>query len=139
MNGPFARHIFVNELGAKDTSLQNCNPMPDFGGHHPDPNLVYAAQLVSRMYSKEETFDFGCAWDGDGDRNMILGREFFVTPSDSVAIIAANAMSIPYYKTNGLAALARSMPTSSALDKYSISLLSSFHFYLKVVGLELTV
>jgi phosphoglucomutase len=72
--------------------------------------------LVSRLYSDEENIFFGCAWDGDGDRNMILGNKFFVTPSDSVAIISANATSIPFYK-EGLKAVSRSMPTSGALDR----------------------
>eukprot|EP01127_Copromyxa_protea_P012977 TRINITY_DN3432_c0_g1_i1.p1 TRINITY_DN3432_c0_g1~~TRINITY_DN3432_c0_g1_i1.p1 ORF type:complete len:560 (-),score=136.05 TRINITY_DN3432_c0_g1_i1:49-1728(-) len=114
--GPFAKKVLVDELGAPIESLQGATPLPDFGGGHPDPNLVYAKKLVDRLYSKEENIFFGCAWDGDGDRNMVLGHNFFVTPSDSVAIISANASSIPFYK-DGLKAVSRSMPTSGALDR----------------------
>ncbi|XP_068331954.1 phosphoglucomutase, cytoplasmic-like [Pyrus communis] len=119
--GAYANRIFVEELGAKESSLLNCVPKEDFGGGHPDPNLTYAKELVARMgLSKSNTADeppeFGAAADGDADRNMILGKRFFVTPSDSVAIIAANAVeAIPYFKT-GLKGVARSMPTSAALD-----------------------
>jgi len=94
--------------------LLNHVPLPDFGGLHPDPNLTYAHSLVEKMYSGE--YDFGAAFDGDGDRNMILGKKFFVNPSDSLAIIAANAHVIPYF-SNGLKAVARSMPTSGAIDR----------------------
>jgi len=121
VTGPFSRRIFVGELGASENCLQNSIPLPDFGGSHPDPNLVNAAQLVKRMNSKEEKIDFGVAWDGDGDRNMILGHNFFVTPSDSVAIIAAHATSIPFYK-EGLKAVSRSMPTNCALDRVAAKL-----------------
>ncbi|KAB2620049.1 phosphoglucomutase [Pyrus ussuriensis x Pyrus communis] len=119
--GAYANRIFVEELGAKESSLLNCVPKEDFGGGHPDPNLTYAKELVARMgLSKSNTADeppeFGAAADGDADRNMVLGKRFFVTPSDSVAIIAANAVeAIPYFKT-GLKGVARSMPTSAALD-----------------------
>ncbi|CAN6727852.1 unnamed protein product [Malus baccata var. baccata] len=119
--GAYAKRIFVEELGAKESSLLNCVPKEDFGGGHPDPNLTYAKELVARMgLSKSNTADeppeFGAAADGDADRNMVLGKRFFVTPSDSVAIIAANAVeAIPYFKT-GLKGVARSMPTSAALD-----------------------
>jgi len=119
VNGPFAKRIFVQELGANPESLQGADPLPDFGGGHPDPNLVYAHNLVEAMYSKDKYINFGCAWDGDGDRNMIMGKDFFVTPSDSVAIIAAHAASsIPFYQ-DGLKAVSRSMPTSGALDRVS--------------------
>ncbi|KAK9935460.1 hypothetical protein M0R45_022563 [Rubus argutus] len=121
VGGAYAKRIFVEELGAKESSLLNCVPKEDFGGGHPDPNLTYAKELVARMgLSKSNTQDeppeFGAAADGDADRNMILGKRFFVTPSDSVAIIAANAVeAIPYFST-GLKGVARSMPTSAALD-----------------------
>lgn len=119
--GAYAKRIFVEELGAQESSLLNCTPKEDFGGGHPDPNLTYAKELVARMglgksSSQGEPPEFGAAADGDADRNMILGKRFFVTPSDSVAIIAANAVeSIPYFSA-GLKGVARSMPTSAALD-----------------------
>ena len=114
VTGIYAREIFVNRLGAPEDSLRNCEPLPDFGGGHPDPNLKYAAELVKEMFS-DTAPDFGAASDGDGDRNMILGKGFFVTPSDSLAIIAANATCAPGY-TRGLSGVARSMPTSCAVD-----------------------
>ncbi len=114
VTGPYAEEIFVNRLGAAADSLLNCTPKPDFGGGHPDPNLKYAAELVALMFA-DKAPAFGAASDGDGDRNMILGDNFFVNPSDSVAVIAANAHLIKGYK-NGLKGLARSMPTSCALD-----------------------
>ena len=115
----------VQELGADPNSLQNCDPKPDFGGIHPDPNLTYAHDLVQRMGLGEQPPstipDFGAACDGDADRNMILGSKFFVTPSDSVAIIAAHAQeAIPYFKS-GLSGVARSMPTSAALDRSALA------------------
>ncbi|XP_022939086.1 phosphoglucomutase, cytoplasmic isoform X1 [Cucurbita moschata] len=119
--GAYAKRIFVEELGAKESSLLNCVPKEDFGGGHPDPNLTYAKELVARMglgksSSGQEPPEFGAAADGDADRNMVLGKRFFVTPSDSVAIIAANAVeAIPYF-SGGLKGVARSMPTSAALD-----------------------
>ncbi|KAJ4710023.1 Phosphoglucomutase [Melia azedarach] len=119
--GAYAKRIFVEELGAQESSLLNCTPKEDFGGGHPDPNLTYAKELVARMglgksSSGDEPPEFGAAADGDADRNMVLGKRFFVTPSDSVAIIAANAVeSIPYFSA-GLKGVARSMPTSAALD-----------------------
>nr|WHU50360.1 phosphoglucomutase 2 [Coleus scutellarioides] len=121
VGGAYAKRIFVEELGAKESSLLNCVPKEDFGGGHPDPNLTYAKELVARMglsksNSNQEPPEFGAASDGDADRNMILGKRFFVTPSDSVAIIAANAVqAIPYF-SGGLKGVARSMPTSAALD-----------------------
>lgn len=115
VTGAYTQRIFRDELGMKAESLLNFVPKDDFGGEHPDPNLTYAKSLVVLMNSGE--YDFGAAWDGDGDRNMILGRRFFVNPSDSVAIIAANAQdAIPYF-AEGLGAVARSMPTSGALDR----------------------
>ncbi|XP_061975983.1 phosphoglucomutase, cytoplasmic-like [Populus nigra] len=119
--GAYAKRIFVEELGAQESSLMNCVPREDFGGGHPDPNLTYAKELVARMglgksNSEVEPPEFGAAADGDADRNMILGKRFFVTPSDSVSIIAANAVeAIPYFSA-GLKGVARSMPTSSGLD-----------------------
>jgi phosphoglucomutase len=119
--GAYAKRMFVDELGASESSLLNCVPKEDFGGGHPDPNLTYAKELVERMglgksSSNVEPPEFGAAADGDADRNMVLGKRFFVTPSDSVAIIAANAVqSIPYF-ASGLKGVARSMPTSAALD-----------------------
>ncbi|KAA8539855.1 hypothetical protein F0562_026547 [Nyssa sinensis] len=115
VTGAYAIPIFVDKLGASLDSISNGVPLEDFGHGHPDPNLTYAKDLVDIMYG-ENGPDFGAASDGDGDRNMILGRGFFVTPSDSVAIIAANAQeAIPYFKS-GPKGLARSMPTSGALD-----------------------
>ncbi|GKU89491.1 hypothetical protein SLEP1_g3624 [Rubroshorea leprosula] len=115
VTGAYAKPIFVDKLGAKPDSISNGLPLEDFGHGHPDPNLTYAKDLVNIMYS-ENGPDFGAASDGDGDRNMILGKRFFVTPSDSVAVIAANSQeAIPYFKS-GPKGLARSMPTSGALD-----------------------
>lgn len=116
--GPFAKEIFINELEMNNDVLLNCDPLPDFGGLHPDPNLVHAKQLCDAMGLGKGAAkaDFGAAADGDADRNMILGKNFFVTPSDSLAVIAANAQEcIPYFK-NGVKGVARSMPTSGALD-----------------------
>ncbi|XP_039000187.1 phosphoglucomutase, chloroplastic-like [Hibiscus syriacus] len=116
VTGAYAKPIFVDKLGACLDSISNGVPLEDFGHGHPDPNLTYAKDLVNTMYS-ENGPDFGAASDGDGDRNMILGKKFFVTPSDSVAIIAANAQeAIPYFQ-GGPKGLARSMPTSGALDR----------------------
>ncbi|XP_020234555.1 phosphoglucomutase, chloroplastic [Cajanus cajan] len=116
VTGAYAKPIFVDKLGASLDSISNGIPLEDFGHGHPDPNLTYAKDLVNILYA-ENGPDFGAASDGDGDRNMILGRSFFVTPSDSVAVIAANAReAIPYFK-NGVKGLARSMPTSGALDR----------------------
>ncbi|MBI3480144.1 MAG: alpha-D-glucose phosphate-specific phosphoglucomutase [Nitrosomonadales bacterium] len=115
VTGPYARDILVNRLGAPADSVMNAVPLPDFGNGHPDPNLTYAHELVDILYGKSAP-DFGAASDGDGDRNMILGKHFFVTPSDSLAIIAANAHLVPGYK-QGLAGIARSMPTSAAADR----------------------
>ena len=113
VTGPYAIKIFEEILGAKKGSVKNFVPMPDFGGLHPDPNLVYAKELVDLMYS-DNAPDFGAANDGDGDRNMILGRKFFVTPSDSLAIITDNYKYIPAYK-NGIFGVAKSAATSTAV------------------------
>ncbi|MGA7595789.1 MAG: alpha-D-glucose phosphate-specific phosphoglucomutase, partial [Gallionella sp.] len=115
VTGPYAQEILVNRLGAPPDSVMNAVPLPDFGGGHPDPNLTYAHELVEIMY-RADAPDFGAASDGDGDRNMILGRRFFVTPSDSLAVLAANAHRVPGYR-QGLAGIARSMPTSAAADR----------------------
>jgi len=120
VNGPYAVEILQRRLGAPAASLMNSVPLEDFGGGHPDPNLTYAHALVEIMYA-EDAPDFGAASDGDGDRNMILGRKFFVTPSDSLALLAANATLIPAYK-QGLAGVARSMPTSAAVDRVAAAL-----------------
>ena len=114
VTGPYARAILIDELGLPEDSIQNCVPSPDFGGGHPDPNLTYAHSLVEVV--EERNIAFGAASDGDGDRNMIYGKGAFVTPSDSVAIIADWAESIPYFKEGGIKGLARSMPTSAAID-----------------------
>jgi phosphoglucomutase len=115
VTGPYAVEIFENRLGVTPDSLMNAEPSEDFGGGHPDPNLVYAKDLVDILFSANAP-DFGAASDGDGDRNMILGRKCFVTPSDSLAILAANAHLTPGYR-QGLAGIARSMPTSQAADR----------------------
>ncbi|WP_369408198.1 alpha-D-glucose phosphate-specific phosphoglucomutase [Leptolyngbya ohadii] len=115
VTGSYAHAIFEQRLGAPSGTVQNGIPQEDFGGGHPDPNLVYAKELVDRLLGQNAP-DFGAASDGDGDRNMILGRRFFVTPSDSLAVLAANAHLIPGYRT-GLAGVARSMPTSTAVDR----------------------
>ncbi|KAG6811642.1 hypothetical protein H0H92_006457 [Tricholoma furcatifolium] len=115
VTGPYAKAILVGALGLPESSVQNCVPLPDFGGGHPDPNLTYAHSLVEAV--EKNGIEFGAASDGDGDRNMIYGKGAFVTPSDSVAIIANWAHVIPYFqKTGGVKGLARSMPTSKAID-----------------------
>ncbi|EGG22945.1 phosphoglucomutase A [Cavenderia fasciculata] len=115
VTGVYAQRIFEKELGVAKDCLINCVPSEDFNGGHPDPNLTYAPELVKKMNAG--LFDVGCASDGDGDRNMVLGKRFFVNPSDSVAVIAANWDAIPYFRAaGGLKGLARSMPTSAALD-----------------------
>mmetsp|Transcript_127237 Transcript_127237/g.368380 ORF Transcript_127237/g.368380 Transcript_127237/m.368380 type:complete len:694 (-) Transcript_127237:113-2194(-) len=130
VQGPYAKRVLVDELGAPESSLMNAVPKEDFGGKdspshgHADPNLTYAVELVKKMGTNKVgekvgdgagVPDFGAAADGDADRNMILGKQWFVSPSDSLAIIAANASCIPYFKS-GLKGCARSMPTSGALD-----------------------
>ncbi|KAB2577183.1 putative phosphoglucomutase protein [Lasiodiplodia theobromae] len=113
VTGPYGVDIFEKELGLAG-STQNCIPKPDFGGHHPDPNLVYAKSLVDVVDAKG--IHFGAASDGDGDRNMIYGANAFVSPGDSLAIIAHHSDLIPYFKKQGIYGLARSMPTSGAVD-----------------------
>jgi phosphoglucomutase len=114
ITGPYAQRILEQQLGAPAGTVINGEPKEDFGGHHPDPNLVHAAKLVA-MTQGPEGVDFAAASDGDGDRNMILGHEFFVTPSDSLAVLAANATLIPAHAA-GIPGVARSMPTSQAVD-----------------------
>ncbi|HIK15518.1 MAG TPA: alpha-D-glucose phosphate-specific phosphoglucomutase [Leptolyngbyaceae cyanobacterium M33_DOE_097] len=120
VTGPYAHALFEEVLGAPAGTVLNGVPLEDFGGGHPDPNLVYAHDLVEIMFGADAP-DFGAASDGDGDRNMILGRNFFVTPSDSLAVLAANAKLVPGYK-DGLAGIARSMPTSQAPDRVAARL-----------------
>ena len=115
VTGPYAKAILEETLGAAPGTVVNGEPLPDFGGHHPDPNLVHAKELADLLMS-DHAPDIGAASDGDGDRNMIIGRGRFVTPSDSLAIIAANAHLAPGYKA-GITGIARSMPTSSAADR----------------------
>jgi phosphoglucomutase len=121
VTGPYARYILEERLGAPAGTVINGTPLEDFGGHHPDPNLVHAAELVEHLNSADGP-DFGAACDGDGDRNLILGRNFFVTPGDSLAVIAEHArQAIPGYR-DGLAGVARSMPTSAAVDRVAANL-----------------
>jgi len=120
VTGPYAKVILQDMLGASEDSVMNATPLEDFGGGHPDPNLTYAKDLVAMMYGNNAP-DFGAASDGDGDRNMILGNHFFVTPSDSLALLAANAETVPAYQ-GGIAGIARSMPTSGAADRVAQSL-----------------
>ncbi|SPQ18952.1 f3296ddf-bb3d-423b-b2fe-62fc1201d5b8 [Thermothielavioides terrestris] len=114
VTGPYGKAIFGTELGLGPESTQNCDPSPDFNGGHPDPNLTYAHDLVEVVEKKQ--IPFGAASDGDGDRNMIYGAGAFVSPGDSLAIIAHHAKLIPYFRKNGVHGLARSMPTSGAVD-----------------------
>lgn len=120
VTGPYAERLFVELLGAAAGSVLNASPLEDFGGGHPDPNLIYAKPLVDLMMG-EAAPDFGAASDGDGDRNMILGRGVFISPGDSLAMLAANLSLLPGYKS-GLAGVARSMPTCRAVDKVAESL-----------------
>jgi phosphoglucomutase len=120
VTGDYARAIFEQRLGAPAGTVMNGIPLEDFGNGHPDPNLVYAHELVEHLFG-DNAPDFGAASDGDGDRNMILGRHFFVTPSDSLAVLAANATLVPGYR-NGLKGIARSMPTSAAADRVAAKL-----------------
>jgi phosphoglucomutase len=115
VTGPYATEILENRLGAPVGTVMNGVPLEDFGGGHPDPNLAHAQELVA-LCQGPEGLDFGAASDGDGDRNMILGRDFFVTPSDSLAVLAANAHRVPGY-ADGIVGVARSMPTSQAADR----------------------
>lgn len=121
ITGPYARRLLEERLGASQGTVINGEPLPDFGGLHPDPNLVHAADLVAQL-AKETGPDFGAACDGDGDRNLILGRKFFVSPGDSLAVIAEHAQNaIPAFR-GGLAGVARSMPTSTAADRVAKAL-----------------
>jgi phosphoglucomutase len=120
ITGPYAKEILENRLGATAGSVLRGKPLADFGGAHPDPNLAHAKELVAVMQGNQAP-DFGAASDGDGDRNMILGAHFYVTPSDSLAILAANATLVPAY-AQGLAGVARSMPTSQAVDRVAETL-----------------
>ena len=120
VTGPYAREILVNRLGAPHISLMNAEPKEDFGGEHPDPNLVHAKDLVD-LLNGDEMIAFGAASDGDGDRNMVLGTGFYINPCDSLAVLTANAHLVPGY-SEGLAGVARSLPTSRAVDRVAASL-----------------
>ena len=121
VTGPYARAILEERLGAPVGTVVNGTPLPDFGGGHPDPNPVYAADLVAALADPALGLSFGAASDGDGDRNMIVGRGFIVSPSDSIAVLAANHKLIPAY-AEGLSGVARSMPTSCAVDRVAAEL-----------------
>jgi phosphoglucomutase len=125
VTGPYAHRILEDMLGAPKGTVINGIPSPDFGGGHPDPNLVYAKDLYDLLMSADAP-DFGAASDGDGDRNLIIGRKRFVTPSDSLALLAANAPLAPGY-ANGIAGIARSMPTSAAADRVAEKLGIEMH------------
>ncbi|HEY0918106.1 alpha-D-glucose phosphate-specific phosphoglucomutase [Devosia sp.] len=125
VTGPYATRILEEMLGAPAGTVVNGTPLPDFGGGHPDPNLVYARDLLELMMGPDAP-DFGAASDGDGDRNLIIGRGRFVTPSDSLAILAANAPLAPGY-AGGIAGIARSMPTSAAADRVAEALGIELH------------
>nr|CAH7741078.1 unnamed protein product [Callosobruchus chinensis] len=120
VTGVYVRKIFVEELGAHpDNNVTRIVPLDNFGEIHPDPNLTYAKDLVDKV-KDNPTYDFGAAFDGDGDRNMIIGKNaFFVTPSDSLAVLANNLECIPYFKNHGVHGFARSMPTAAAVDRVS--------------------
>jgi phosphoglucomutase len=120
VTGPYAKEILEGQLGAPAHTARNFVPLPDFGGHHPDPNLVHAKHLYDELMG-ENAPDLGAASDGDGDRNLIIGKGIFVTPSDSLAILAANAHLAPGYR-QGLRGIARSMPTSAAADRVAARL-----------------
>jgi phosphoglucomutase len=120
VTGPYAKAIFEGALGAPAGTVRNGTPLPDFGGHHPDPNLVHAKALYDEMMASGAP-DLGAASDGDGDRNLIIGRGMFVSPSDSLAVLAANAHLAPAY-AKGIAGVARSMPTSGAVDRVAAKL-----------------
>jgi phosphoglucomutase len=120
VTGPYARRIIEEQLGAPPGTVVNGTPRPDFGGQHPDPNLTHARELVDAM-NRPGAPAFGAAADGDGDRNMVLGPRFYVGPSDSLAVLTANAHLAPGYR-GGLAGVARSMPTSQAVDRVAARL-----------------
>ena len=125
VTGPYAREIIERRLGAAPGTVVNAVPQPDFGGGHPDPNPVWAKDLVDLMMGPDAP-DFAAASDGDGDRNMILGRGIYVTPSDSLAVLAANAHLAPAY-AKGISGIARSMPTSRAADRVAEALGIEMH------------
>ena len=116
ITGPYAKHILEQQLSAHDNTVINGIPLEDFGGGHPDPNLAHAKELVTCLNQPSNAPNFGAASDGDGDRNMIIGQNFFVNPSDSLAIMTANAHLLPGY-AQGITGVARSLPTSRAVDK----------------------
>jgi phosphoglucomutase len=120
VTGPYAREILETRLGAAPGTVINGTPLPDFGGLHPDPNPVWAKALMDGMFGPDAP-DFGAASDGDGDRNMVVGRGIYVSPSDSLAVLAANATLAPGYHA-GLKGVARSMPTSAAVDRVAQAL-----------------
>jgi len=120
ITGPYAREILERRLGAAPGTVVNATPLPDFGGLHPDPNPTWAKALMAEMFAPDAP-DFGAASDGDGDRNMVVGRGIYVSPSDSLAVLAANAQLAPAYK-GGLKGVARSMPTSAAVDRVAQAL-----------------
>ena len=120
VTGPYAKEIIERRLGLPAGTVWNAEPLEDFGGHHPDPNPVHAKRLYDHMMGPDAP-DFGAASDGDGDRNLIVGKGMFVTPSDSLAMLAANAHLVPAYR-NGLSGIARSMPTSGAADRVAEAL-----------------
>ncbi|WP_157219109.1 alpha-D-glucose phosphate-specific phosphoglucomutase [Flavisphingomonas formosensis] len=120
VTGPYAAEIIGRRLGAGEAAVLHATPLPDFGGHHPDPNLVHAKDLYDRLMAPDAP-DFGAASDGDGDRNLIIGKGIFITPSDSLAMLAANAHLAPGY-AKGLKGIARSMPTSGAADRVADAL-----------------
>ncbi len=125
VTGPYATEIFEKRLGAKAGSVFNAVPLEDFGGHHPDPNIVYAHELYEELMS-DNAPDFGAASDGDGDRNLIIGKGIYIAPSDSLAVLAANAHLAPAY-SKGIAGIARSMPTSCAADRVAEKLKIGMH------------
>lgn len=120
VTGPYAKTILEQQLGAPVGTVINAVPLTDFGGGHPDPNLVHAKELVAKL-GGTDALDFGAASDGDGDRNMVLGKQCFINPCDSLAILAANATVVPGY-AEGINGVARSMPTSSAVDRVAAAL-----------------
>jgi phosphoglucomutase len=120
VTGPYAKEILENRLGAPVGTVINGQPLTDFGGGHPDPNLVHAHEMVAKL-NGDNALDFGAASDGDGDRNMVYGQSFYLNPCDSLAILAANAHLIPGY-ADGIKGVARSMPTSRAVDRVAEAL-----------------
>ena len=115
VTGPYAHKLFIEKIGLSEASILNGTPLPDFGKLHPDPNLTYASKLADLLLI-QKLYSFGAACDGDGDRNMILGSGCFINPSDSLAVLTANTNCVPGYK-DGISGVARSMPTSAAVDR----------------------